>query len=139
MVTHRPGASQAQLWVGCLLPPEATPARYELMAELAEERLHRVLRDQLGATYGVYGTVEVHRGGSAHAEWYTAVENGKLEKALSTVASTFAGLDESRDAKALAAVRWRAAHADALETTTSASLAGRLLWAAARASWTSRR
>jgi len=84
LVTERPGATQAQVQLGCLLPTadEAAATRYTLLAELAGKRLTQVLRHELGASYGFHGYTEVLRGGASHLVLRGAVDNAHLPQAL---------------------------------------------------------
>jgi zinc protease len=84
LVTERPGATQAQLELGCLLPAadEAAATRYTLLAALAGKRLTQVLRHELGASYGFHGYTEVLRGGASHLVLRGTVDNAHLPQAL---------------------------------------------------------
>ncbi|MGZ3459128.1 MAG: M16 family metallopeptidase, partial [Archangium sp.] len=87
IVTERPGATQAQVELGCLLPvaDEATATRYTLLAALAGTRLTQVLRHELGASYGFQGYTEVLRGGASHLVLRGAVDNAHLPQSLETL------------------------------------------------------
>ncbi|UQA61491.1 M16 family metallopeptidase [Polyangium aurulentum] len=98
VVTHRPGATQAEVRFGCLLPPTeraAVEVRHDLVGALVENRLGKVLRQQLGATYGIDANAWVLAGGSSFLEVTGAVENGKLGKALATLTGTLTSLAEA--------------------------------------------
>jgi zinc protease len=87
LITERPGATQAQIELGCLLPEadEAAATRYTLLAELAGNRLTQVLRHELGASYGFHGATEVLRGGASHLVLRGRVDNAHLPQALATL------------------------------------------------------
>ncbi|MDQ3263983.1 MAG: insulinase family protein [Myxococcota bacterium] len=121
LVTHRPGATQGQLSLGCRLPASAAGVAPEhlLMTQLAAEELRVMLREQLGATYGAQHQLDLGRGGAILARWSTTVENAKLEQAIKTVRATFEKLAAEVDPVALDRVRWVAAHQQALSRGTS--------------------
>ena len=87
VITERPGSTQAQLQLGCLLPAadEAAATRYTLLAELAGMRLTQVLRHELGATYGFHGYTEVLRGGASHLVLRGTVDNAHVPQALAAL------------------------------------------------------
>ncbi|QRK06436.1 insulinase family protein [Archangium violaceum] len=84
VITERPGATQAQLQVGCLLPTpdEAAATRYSVLAELASERLTQALRHELGASYGFHGSSALFRGGTSQLVLRGTVDNAHLPHAL---------------------------------------------------------
>lgn len=95
LVTPRPGATQAEIQFGCVLPPAREPAvnmQHAVGAAIVEDRLGRVLRQQLGATYGINATARVFVGGTSAHEIRGTVENAKLAKALATLTATLTDL-----------------------------------------------
>ena len=85
VTTPRPGATQGEVRFGCQLPAvSAGPVavRHDLAAAVARGLLHRVLRDKLGASYGVHARAVELAGGTAYLDLQTSVENGKLPSAL---------------------------------------------------------
>jgi hypothetical protein len=82
----RPGATQGEIRFGCRLPDVGegrVAVRHQLAAALVRDRLKRILRDTLGASYGVSGRAVELADGSAYLDLRTDVENGKLPAALS--------------------------------------------------------
>ncbi|MFL5277084.1 MAG: M16 family metallopeptidase [Myxococcales bacterium] len=85
VTTARPGATQGEIRFGCQLPDISAGAiavRHELAAVLARDRLERILRDSLGASYGVHGRTVELADGTAYLDLRTDVENAKLPAAL---------------------------------------------------------
>ena len=86
VVMPRPGASQGEVRFGCQLPDvrgnDAVAVRHDVAAAIAGDRLQQVLRETLGASYGVHvGAVKL-ADGTAYLDIRTDVENGKLAAAL---------------------------------------------------------
>ncbi|MDI3284270.1 M16 family metallopeptidase [Polyangium sp. 15x6] len=97
-VTNRPGATRATLHFGCLLPPlqGRSPARYELMAQLVEARLHAVLRRRLGMTYVANGFAATLWGGVAHLSIRADADQGRLGEALVVLRDVLRELEEGK-------------------------------------------
>jgi zinc protease len=133
VVTHRPGATQAELRFGCLLPPAtkaAVDVQHDVGAAIAGGRLGKVLRQQLGATYGIHATAWVRAGGSSYLEITGAVENGKLGKALATLTSTLTDLATTpASPNALAEAQLALARGNATAHVTNRDIAMALLGA----------
>jgi zinc protease len=85
VTTPRPGATQGEIRFGCQLPEvSAGPVavRHDLAAVVANDRLQRILRETLGASYGVHVRSVELADGTAYLDVRTNVENGKLSAAL---------------------------------------------------------
>ena len=87
IITHRPGASQAELAMGCLLPPvdARRQAAHEIVADLVQSTLHDELRDRLGSTYGVHAWTSTLRGGTSTLKVTANIDNVRLARALATL------------------------------------------------------
>src|SRR5262249_35650928 len=87
IVTHRPGATQADLQLGCLLPPADAhrAAVYNVAAGPVEGSLWERLREETGSTYGVHVWYTVSRGGTATLRIAADVDNGRLALAVSAI------------------------------------------------------
>ncbi|MBS2026247.1 MAG: insulinase family protein [Deltaproteobacteria bacterium] len=93
--TPRPGSSQAELRFGCLLPRASTGAvvaTHRIAASVLKDRLWRLLRDTLGATYDVDVASVALQGGTAWLELSTNVANEKLAASLRTTHQTLLAL-----------------------------------------------
>jgi zinc protease len=84
IVTHRPGASQAELDFRCLLPPAdmRRDIGYDVLADVVEGWLMDDLRHRYGSTYGVHVSASTLRGGTAYMRIHANVDNGRLPVAL---------------------------------------------------------
>jgi zinc protease len=84
IVTHRPGASQAEVELRCLLPPADArrDAANDVVAGLVGARIQDDLRHRWGSTYGVLAWASTLRGGSAYLVIRSNVDNGHLPRAL---------------------------------------------------------
>jgi zinc protease len=85
VTTARPGATQGEIRFGCQLPDisaSAMAVRHDLAAALVRDRLERILRNSLGASYGVHARAVELADGSAYLDLRTDVENAKLPAAL---------------------------------------------------------
>jgi len=93
IVVHRPGATQAEIRVGCRLSPADADEslRQDVLAHVIGDRLDAVIRKSLGVSYGFRGSAETLRGGSSVLYLSGAVENGGLEAALRIVRSELTG------------------------------------------------
>jgi zinc protease len=92
IVTHRPGATQAQVGVGCRLPPStaAQSVGNEVVARAMDGRLHAI-RNQMGVSYGFHVSTSTLVGGTAILYISGTVENGGLTGALRTIHSELVG------------------------------------------------
>jgi zinc protease len=130
VITHRPGATQSELRIGCLLPPgdARSKAVYEITADLIDSTLEKRLRQQVGATYGVRVAARVMRGGTALLQIDSAIDNARLPEAMSAVARFWKrSATDPVDADHFRHLRdWRAVHR-ALGAETSVTLARILL------------
>jgi zinc protease len=85
VVVLRPGATQGEIRVGCLLPAGSSPARRDLGAALLEERVSAVIRGTLGASYGFHARAVSLRGGVVQVTLDGAADNAHLGQALEIV------------------------------------------------------
>ena len=129
LVTHRPGATQAQIQLGCLLPPAGgSRARYDMMASLLQERLTDVLRRSFGATYGIHATASTYRGGAADLVLGGAVDNPHVGDALAALRRAFILLEQGHfKAGEIETARWRTARSYGVRYQTNASIVHALL------------
>jgi zinc protease len=89
IVTHRPGASQAELELRCLLPPADArrDALYDVVSDFVGAWIANDLRQRYGSTYGVHVTSYTLRGGSAYLVIRSNIDNGRLALALRALRS----------------------------------------------------
>jgi zinc protease len=130
VITERPGATQAQMQVGCLLPTadEAAATRYEVLAELASARLTQALRHELGASYGFHGSSTVFRGGASQLVLRGTVDNAHLSQALKALTRNFAELSAGTFSPGeIARTQWRLASGYAVSLGTSGELVSAVL------------
>jgi zinc protease len=117
IVTPRPGATQAELLMGCLLPPADAHAEavYTVTGKKIRSALIEPIRERMGSTYNLDVEATTLRGGSAMLKFHTEIDNQRLGGAVGAlrVYWTWAanahlgagdeeqiqrlGLDESRD------------------------------------------
>ena len=86
IVTHRPGATQAVIRLGCRLPTLdwADRVRARVVAVALSRRIGSV-RENKGLSYGLGAQVEMLRGGTGVLHVGGAVENAGLSTALRTI------------------------------------------------------
>jgi zinc protease len=84
IVTHRPGASQAEIELRCLLPSAdlRRDIAYDVLANAIDGYLTDDLRHRYGSTYGVQVSATTLRGGTAYLRVHANVDNGRLPVAL---------------------------------------------------------
>lgn len=105
----RPGASQAEITLGCTMPDElgARSVTHELLARYLSVQLAERLRARMGATYGVHASVRSYRAGFSQLILDSALENQRLEAALLVLRDTWSRLGAGFiDEQALADARW---------------------------------
>jgi len=132
VLTERPGATQAQLQVGCLLPTadEASATRHEVVADLASARLTQALRHELGASYGFHGSSTVWRGGTSQLVLRGTVDNAHLPQALKALTRHLAELSAGTFRPGeIARTQWRLASGFAVSLGTSGELVSAALHA----------
>jgi len=127
-VTHRPGATQASLHIGCLAPGATTHQELanRMVAELLGSTLFRKVRGELGATYGIHGSASSLVGGTGRLDWQGDLENGRLEPALKVLKKTWDDFDKELTDKDVGRARWQQAREATLETLTSETMASML-------------
>jgi zinc protease len=86
IVTHRPGATQAEIEIGCRLPTLdwADRLRARVVSVALAKRIGSV-RESRGLSYGLSAWVEARRGGTGVLHIGGAVENAGLATALRTI------------------------------------------------------
>ncbi|HVU53090.1 MAG TPA: insulinase family protein, partial [Polyangia bacterium] len=84
IVTHRPGASQAEIELRCLLPPAdlTRSISYDVLSSVVGGWLTDDLRHRYGSTYGVHTSATTLRGGTSYLRIQANVDNGRLPLAL---------------------------------------------------------
>jgi zinc protease len=87
IITHRAGASQAALQLGCLLPPADArgDAVHDVVADIVESSLEDELRHHIGSTYGVHAWASTLRGGTSLLTVEANIDNARLPLALTTL------------------------------------------------------
>jgi zinc protease len=131
VTTPRPGATQGEVRFGCQLPDvSAGPVavRHDLVAAVASTRLRRILRETLGASYGVQVRSVEFADGSAYLDVRTSVENGKLPSALREIHRAFDDLAaRSVDDRTLEWARYTRATRVALSQMRNEAVAASIL------------
>lgn len=97
-VTNRPGATQVELTLGCLLSPATTPAiarRHQVFAAALSRRMTTTLRGELGVTYGVRAHALSAPGGTAWLQVEGAVDATKLSAAIAGLRASLVRLRQS--------------------------------------------
>jgi zinc protease len=131
VVTHRSGATQAELKVGCSLPPADVriDAIHNVTASVVNEWFTEQLRRETGSTYGAHAWSPTWRGGTALLELKAAVDNRRLPLAVAKLRSFWHGF-----VKDGVGVKWVQRARDAFVTNrllryeTSGALASELVW-----------
>lgn len=128
VVADRPGASQAIVTFGCVLPPAhklAVDVRHDLGAALLDDRLRAIMREKGGVTYGFRTNAFMRRGGTAWLEMSGAVEQSKLVYSLAVLEKALKDLRQTPvDARDLARAKLRLARKHAARFMSNASIAG---------------
>jgi zinc protease len=131
LTTPRPGATQGEVRFGCQRPDvSAGPLamRHHLAAAIASDRLHRILRESLGASYGVQAQAVELADGTAYLDLRTNVENGKLSSALREIHRTVDDLAARPvDDRALQWARYSEATSVALSQMRNGAVADSIL------------
>ena len=126
VTVHRPGATQAQIRFGCILPAVEEPSmdvRHDVSAALLSERMGEVLRQQSGVTYGINAYAFVLRGGTAYLQIDTAVETSKLTFSLESIKKSIDGLaQELAGVQEVERIKLRFARRRATQFLSSASI-----------------
>lgn len=131
LTTPRPGASQGEIRFGCQLPEVTSgpvAVRHELSALVLRDRLSRILRERLGATYGVQVRAVELPGGTSYLDLHANVENGKLTAALGELHRLLDQLAAAPvAADALLWARYKKASSVALAQMTNAAVASSIV------------
>jgi predicted Zn-dependent peptidase len=133
IVTHRPGATQTELELRCLMPPADArrDAAYDVVASLVGGALEDRLRERTGSTYGTHVYTSTLRGGTAMFTLKSNVDNGRLPLALATLRGFWKGaVEDGMSAEDVRGARDRVAVGRLLRYESSATLASELvdLW-----------
>jgi zinc protease len=134
IVTHRPGATQAVIQLGCRLPKmqEADRVRAEVVSVALAQRIGSV-RESLGQSYGLSSWVETLRGGTGVLHVGGAVENAGLPSALRTIRNEMTRLSTLKGSE-LDRGRWAVASRYNLGLMTTSDWVNRAL-EAGKNSW----
>jgi len=129
LVTHQPGATQAQMHLACLVdaaaPFDTLTAR--TTAGLLGGELYEKIRGELGSSYGFHGRTSTLLGGVARLDWQGSIENSRLAEALGVLGHVVGALDsQTVSEQAVARARWSVARELTMSTTTSLSVAATL-------------
>lgn len=129
--TPRPGGTQGEVRFGCRLPDVtsgAMAARHGLAAAVARTRLWDLLRDKLGATYGVRVHSTTLPGGTSWLEVGANVENAKLAAVLGELRKVLQDLSTTPvSADALGWARYERAAGVAKSQLSNGAFAGAVL------------
>jgi zinc protease len=95
IVTHRAGSTQAQLVLGCRLPPVDAAGRVgvAVLTHALDWRVGRI-RSLAGTSYGIHASSATLGGGTSVLYVQGAVENGGLAGALGSIRASLGGTDE---------------------------------------------
>jgi predicted Zn-dependent peptidase len=123
MVAHRPQASQAEIHIGCLLPPMRgdRAARYDVFANSLQMRLLQELRWKASLTYDVWAGLSTTADGGTWFSMRTDVENARLGEALTILRREWQHMQRSDEE--LDTARWELVRSYNLRFRTSASTA----------------
>jgi zinc protease len=112
-LVDRPGATQANLSLGCRLVdavPEQRPA-YDVLEQLAGHQAWSV-RERWGASYGVFARVMVLPGNAAHLQLTGTVDNPAVARALTHLLAVVRDIRHAQlDPGLFAATRWEVGRA----------------------------
>ncbi len=136
VVTHRPGASQAEVLVGCRMPAAsaADKSRQAILSAVLGGRLNGAIRTELGASYGFTAQASVYRGGSSVLLLGGTVENGALAATLRIVRAQLANAGRLTEEDYRSGI-WSAARSYNLGLATTGQWVDDVL-AASRYGWT---
>ncbi|HJZ85392.1 MAG TPA: insulinase family protein, partial [Polyangia bacterium] len=136
LVTDRPGATQAQLRFGCLLPETSDERRavaYDLAAEIVERRMDEVVRSRLGAGSYVHASATMLAGGTSSLVAGASVASGDLPAVLQALRADRDGLAAGSFSDAeLDRARWSLARKYEIHYTTSQAIVEAVLEARKR-------
>jgi zinc protease len=130
IVTHRPGGTQGEFRLGCLLPAGDAKSyvKYDVMADMVGKHLFKAIRQELGASYGMNGFAQTLRGGASHMLVVGNINNLKLAAALKVIRAYWDGLPAGKfDEQEMNRARWWLAREYNLRFTTTSSIAGEVL------------
>jgi zinc protease len=127
IVTHRAGATQAQLTLGCRLPPSDAAGRLRIavLAQALDWRVARI-RNETGTSYGLRASIATFGGGTSVLYVQGAVENAGLASALKAIRRGLSGPDGLTAAE-VDRGRWAVARAYNLELATASDWVQRAL------------
>jgi zinc protease len=94
IITHRPGATQAELNLRCVLPP--ADARVDVVhnvaADIVQMWFEETLRRQTGSTYGAHAWSSTLRGGTSIFHFVADIDNGRFPLAVSELRRFWRGV-----------------------------------------------
>lgn len=122
LITHQPGATQAQVHLACLVRErsveDALSAR--ATASVVGAALFDRLRSELGASYGFGGVASPLLGGVERLDWRGAIENGRLKEGLSALEDVLGHVGpQALDDGSVDRARWQVARELTLSEATS--------------------
>ncbi len=87
IVTNRPGATQVELLLGCMLPPADAHAAavYEVASHEIRSSLLTPIRERLGSTYDIEVETPTWRGGSTMLKIHSNIDNRRFGISLSVL------------------------------------------------------
>jgi predicted Zn-dependent peptidase len=130
LVVHKPKATQADINVGCRLAEvdEQRSVAYRFTASLLSDELMRMIREQAGASYGIYARYSSQRDGSAQLQIGGQVENAKVAFALDTINKFLDKLaTDGVDKGLFARIHWETAQQFNLGFATTGAVTGTLI------------
>jgi zinc protease len=129
IVVPRPDATQAEVRIGCRLPPAhaAEALRYRVLARAVDARLNGSIRQAMGLSYGFHAHVETLLGGSAVLYLQGSIENAGLLPALQSVRQVLGG-NAGLASGDLDAGRWAVAREYDMALATPAAWLSRALF-----------
>ncbi len=129
---ERPKATQATIQIGCRIPalrPEWLPA-HDVLEAMANDHAWK-LREQLGATYGIYAGITGHPGGAADLTFGGAVVNPLVGEVVAKLLGFIEDAERGHlDEGWFLSQRWDVARKFALTFATSDGIASGILQAA---------
>jgi zinc protease len=131
-LVDRPKATQASVRIACRMAdsaPELLPI-FHLTQSLANQRAWMV-REELGASYGVYANVQLLPGGATHMMLGGTITTKFVGQSVQRLLAILADLDSNKlDQRYFLAQRWEVAREFSTRFTSGAGIAGAILNAA---------
>jgi zinc protease len=134
IITSRPGATQAEVTLGCLLPPPDAHAAavYDVAAEAIRSSVLTPIRERLGSTYNFDAVTTIWREGSTMMSFRTKIDNRRFGTVLQKLQLFWRWADDPHlqkpsDIENIGRIGVDEARSDLLGLDTSASLADALI------------